>query len=154
MSSLKEVSVEIRGYPYHFFRRVEQCDIPWRNKDYLPFVVTFTPENNPEVLFNQSDEMLEKLKNEYPQEIFAAGAIYVHHPDKKYHEINLRTKPDSTPVERKNWAETVVGRINSAALSDRVGITINQKEFYVYNRPLDLYLKNPKPEIFQVFPNA
>lgn len=155
MASLKEVSVEIKGYSYTFFRRVEESDLPWWNKDYVPFVITLTSENNPEpeVLFNQSDEMLKRLKDEYPQEIFATGEIFIHHPDKKFDNINLNTKSDSTPVERKIWAEAVVGRINPMALYERVWISIDQKEFYVYNLPSDWYLKHPKPEIIPVSPN-
>jgi hypothetical protein len=38
-------------------------------------------------------------------------------------------------------------------LQETVWIAINQKEFYVYERPLDHYLKDPKTEIFRVSPN-
>jgi hypothetical protein len=44
--------------PYRVFRGFEKSDLPWQNKDYVPFVTTSTPENNPEVLFSQSDETL------------------------------------------------------------------------------------------------
>ena len=151
MSSLREASINIKGYSYRFFRRFEESDLPWRNKDYVPFVVTSAPENNPEVLFSQSDETLKRLEDEYPQEIFATGEIYPHHPDKKIDKMNLHAKSDSTMAERKIWAETAVGRINSMVLQETVWIAINQKEFYIYKRPLDYYLKHPKTEIFRVF---
>jgi len=154
MASLKEVSIEIKGFPYQFFKRVEQSDTPLWRKDYLPFVVTFTPKNNLEVLFNQSDEVIKKLKNEYPQEIVAAGEIIFRNSDKKIDRIKLHAKNDSASKERKIWAETVVECVNPMALYEDVWIAIDQKEFYVYKLPFEWHLRHRTPEIFRVFPNA
>jgi len=154
MAPTKEASVEIKGYPYTFSRRFEKSDYPrWRGQDYVSFAVVSDEKDGPEILFNQDSEMIKRLKDEYPNEIFATGTVSWRPLDKEIDEISLHARPESTVIERKVWAERTLERINSQTLNERVWITINHytREFYIYHRPHDWYLKRPKPQIFPVF---
>lgn len=145
---LKEVTIEIRGFSYTLSRRIEESDLRYLRQDYIPFLI-LQYQGLPEILFGD-EKILEKAKKEFGQNMHTAGEVYIHRPDRKIDKIFLSSSPKSSPSQRKKWLEEVLSRINPMVLCNDIWLSANQKEFYVYDLPLDWHLRNPKIEIFPV----
>jgi hypothetical protein len=151
MAAAKECSIDIGVHHHKFSRRIEESDILSRPRyaDYIPFVVISTPKDPIEVLFTKDDEAIKELIGAHKYKLFARGCAFIHQ-NQTIHSIQFHSRLDSARAERELWIETVLNRINGFVLDkDSVWISDNEREFYVYRRPSNLYLKQ-KPVISPV----